>query len=397
MAISTFQFQESLLVEPLTRVRFLELLSRLIDFPLSGMKIPKHRDPWVIRICFTTILLGTFLALKFWLDLYPGMNPYYFPTQLSKESSACQPCDLNLTGPMQPTNARSSIPNSFLPCEDYVSPGSSTFTLGNISHYFKTAVEDSELLHAAQAAARKPLAPGPPSVAFLFILRRGIPLRPVWERFFTGIDHQKYSIYTHSSISEEVFPNNSVFHNRSICSKDVERFSISLVDVVRRLLAFALLDTEKPNMWFTLVSESGAPIRSFPYIYEYFMKSNTSFVEAYSPMKGYRRWPTEPHFRRDQLRKGELWISVHRRHAGMIVGDMLYYRKFKRDCSAECTVDEEYMQTFLSVKDSKVRSQSEALRVWDPCESVMQHLSTAVYFSNSRLTLVARSRNQTLH
>jgi hypothetical protein len=61
-----------------------------------------------------------------------------------------------------------------------------------------------------------------------------------------------------------------------------------------------------------------------------------------------------PLFRKDQLRKGELWMSMHRRHAGMVVGDMTFYRKFKQDCMDDCTLDEEYTQTLLSVLDPTV-------------------------------------------
>ena len=110
-----------------------------------------------------------------------------------------------------------------------------------------------------------------------------------------------------------------------------------------------------PTCGSPLASEACVPVRSFPFMYDYFMNSRTSFVEAFSPKPWYRRWETLPHFRRDQLRKGELWNSVHRRHAGMIVGDVTFYRKFKADCIAACTLDEEYVQTLLFVRDPEVR------------------------------------------
>lgn len=68
----------------------------------------------------------------------------------------------------------------------------------------------------------------------------------------------------------------------------------------------------------------------------------------------FKRWNPMPLFRKDQLRKGELWMSMHRRHAGMVVGDMTFYRKFKQDCVDDCTLDEEYTQTLLSVLDPTV-------------------------------------------
>lgn len=62
----------------------------------------------------------------------------------------------------------------------------------------------------------------------------------------------------------------------------------------------------------------------------------------------------EPVIQKEQLRKGELWMSMHRRHAGMVVGDVTFYRKFKLDCHTECVKDEMYAQTLLHVKDPQV-------------------------------------------
>ncbi len=69
----------------------------------------------------------------------------------------------------------------------------------------------------------------------------------------------------------------------------------------------------------------------------------------------FKRWKTEPLFKTQELRKGELWMSMHRRHAGMVVGDVTFYRKFKADCRNDCVLDEEYVQTLLHCLDPKVR------------------------------------------
>jgi hypothetical protein len=189
-------------------------------------------------------------------------------------------------------------------------------------------------------------------VAFLFILRQKIPMEPLWERFFAD-GNDSYSIYTHPSWWADEFPQRSLFHNRSIATKEVKRFDISLVDVVRRLLAFALLDTGRANLWFVLVSEACIPVRSFPFVYNYLMNSSTSFIESFSPLERFKRWDPEPVFEMGQLRKGELWMAMHRRHAGMVVGDVKFYRKFKADCRNDCTLDEQYTQTLLHCLDPK--------------------------------------------
>ena len=67
----------------------------------------------------------------------------------------------------------------------------------------------------------------------------------------------------------------------------------------------------------------------------------------------YANWT--PVVEREQLRKGELWMSMHRRHAGMVVGDVTFYRKFKQDCTDECVKDEMYAQSLIHVKDPQAR------------------------------------------
>lgn len=250
-------------------------------------------DVWLIRVGVGVLLLGLALLFKFILGSQPSLIPADLTTRPDSSPQADRTnCTLVTCSDSEASNATNDairlppaiFPNSYLPCKDYVKAGSSTNELGNISKYFLTSVEDSELLHAAQDAATQPLPPGKPKVAFLFILRGRIPLKQMWERFFGEADEEAYSIYTHMSVNEgkEEFPETSVFHNRAIPSKEVHRFTISLVDVVRRLLAFALLDTARANMWFVVVSDACIPVRSFPYVYNYYMNSTTSFVEAFS-------------------------------------------------------------------------------------------------------------------
>uniref|UniRef100_A0A7I4BUQ7 Uncharacterized protein n=1 Tax=Physcomitrium patens TaxID=3218 RepID=A0A7I4BUQ7_PHYPA len=316
-----------------------------------------QQDLWLTRGGVVALLIGSIVFFKFLLDSQPNLIAVDLSVGRLTGAAECQNCTYS---GIAATNRTIRLPqttfqNSFLPCKDYVKPGSSARDL-DVDKYFKVAVEDSELLHAAQDESTKPLPDGNPKIAFLFILRQKIPLEPLWERFFADADEDSYSIYTHPSLWIDQFPNTSVFYNRSISTKEVRRFDISLVDVVRRLLAFALLDSNRANMWFALVSEACMPVRSFPYIYDYYMNSTTSFVEAFSPLQRYKHWETRPVFKMSQLRKGELWMSMHRRHAGMVVGDVTFYRKFKADCRNDCTLDEQYIQTLLHTLDPKVRN-----------------------------------------
>jgi hypothetical protein len=59
-----------------------------------------------------------------------------------------------------------------------------------------------------------------PKIAFLFLVRGELPLRPLWEKFFAGNDQELYSIYVHPDPSYTGSPpRDSVFYGRMIPSK----------------------------------------------------------------------------------------------------------------------------------------------------------------------------------
>ena len=67
----------------------------------------------------------------------------------------------------------------------------------------------------------------------------------------------------------------------------------------------------------------------------------------------YHSWKTEPEFNITEIRKGELWMALERRHARVVVGDTRIYFKFTEGCKYWCTWDEQYIQTLLSIRDSE--------------------------------------------
>eukprot|EP00250_Pteridium_aquilinum_P016206 c23001_g1_i1 orf=172-1104(-) len=192
-------------------------------------------------------------------------------------------------------------------------------------------------------------------VAFLFLVRGAMPHEALWRRFFaTSPDQNLYSVYVHANPRFR-FPRGSIFHCKHIPSADVARFSFSVVDAMRRLLAHSLLDTSANNQHFVFVCEATIPVRSFPYTYNYLIKSGLSYVQAFKPPKEYLTWSTLPVFSSKYLRKGEMWMSLTRRHASIIVGDVLVYKRFKAKCKRAirvCTPDEQYIQTLLSLRDA---------------------------------------------
>ncbi|OQU75987.1 hypothetical protein SORBI_3010G070400 [Sorghum bicolor] len=127
-----------------------------------------------------------------------------------------------------------------------------------------------------------------PKVAFLFLARGDLPLRPLWEKFFEGHDGL-YSIYVHADPSYTGSPpDDSVFYNRMIPSQNTSWGDVTLVDAARRLVANALLDVG--NQRFALVSESCIPLYNFTTVYALLTGSNTSFVDSFFNHHSDVRW-----------------------------------------------------------------------------------------------------------
>lgn len=224
----------------------------------------------------------------------------------------------------------------------------------------------------------------------MFLSRGGLPLESLWARFLKGHEDQ-YSIYSHTK-PDFTFPNDSFFYRHQVPNDKASRFSITLVDAVRRykskidraprfltipinvsvndlqlvwcvlkltirrgrcrLLAYALLDPENgaTNSWFVLACETTIPLRSFNFTYNYLMQSQHSFVESFrprnEPIQWFDRVQTEP-FAREQLRKGEMWTSMNLRHVLMVLEDWDLYYTYKRLCRFWCAPDEQYIPTLL--------------------------------------------------
>lgn len=202
-------------------------------------------------------------------------------------------------------------------------------------------------LDAIEASRRPPPAASVPKIAFLFLVREDIVFEPLWRRYFAGHEG-RYSLYVHAQ-PNFTFPSSSFFFGKEIPSQDVKRLSRSLADAVRRLFAMALLDWESNNMWFVNLCEKTIPLRSFSDTYEYLTGSDQSFVQAFQPI---RRYATAlPHFTAEEVRKGEVWMALNRKHALTLVEDQDIYGIFLEECRRFCYFDERYFQTMLHLKD----------------------------------------------
>ncbi|CAH9132078.1 unnamed protein product [Cuscuta epithymum] len=220
-------------------------------------------------------------------------------------------------------------------------------------------MSDEELLWRASVAPRIEKYPfrRVPKVAFMFLVRGELPLAPLWEKFFDGVDRRLFTVYVHSDPSsngtaDETPPPGSVFHGKRIPSKKVEWGKVNMIEAERRLLANALLDIS--NERFVLLSEACIPLFNFSTIYSYLTNSSQTFVEVYDlpgPVgRGRYSNRMSPTLKVGQWRKGSQWFEMDRRLALEVISDKKYFPLFKAHCSGNCYSDEHYLPTLMNIK-----------------------------------------------
>lgn len=149
-------------------------------------------------------------------------------------------------------------------------------------YQFKAYLTDAQLLQDGYDAVS---ASGAPRIAFLFIVRGEIPHEALWKRFLEGHKGQ-YSLYVHAAPGF-TFPEDSIFRGNQVPSKPCPRFSRGIVDALRRLMAYALLDPRYNNRWFVNACEATIPLRAFSFVFDYLATSPVSFVESFLPNERY--------------------------------------------------------------------------------------------------------------
>ncbi|CAD6232493.1 unnamed protein product [Miscanthus lutarioriparius] len=214
---------------------------------------------------------------------------------------------------------------------------------------------DEELLWLASMTPKVRSTPyhRAPKVAFLFLARGDLPLRPLWEKFFAGHEGL-YSIYVHTDPSYTGSPpEDSVFYGRMIPSQKTMWGDMSLVAAERRLLANALLDLS--NERFVMLSESCIPLYDFPTVHAVLTGSNTSFVDSFvnhdSEVRYNPFFADRSNITLAQWRKGAQWFEMDRALAREVVSDDTYFPAFREYCAAQpsCLMDEHYIPTLLSL------------------------------------------------
>jgi hypothetical protein len=99
-------------------------------------------------------------------------------------------------------------------------------------------------------------------IAFLFLIYDIINHESIWFNFFNGISKNKYSIYIHYKINDNLEFFNNYKINKTIATKYAD---ISIVKAQNLLIKEALKDAN--NKHFIFLSGSCIPLKSFNYIY----------------------------------------------------------------------------------------------------------------------------------
>ncbi|KAL2629129.1 hypothetical protein R1flu_013815 [Riccia fluitans] len=227
------------------------------------------------------------------------------------------------------------------------------------------STEASRVLLKIQSVLRcKPNGSQNPKIAFMFLISTGLPLAPVWEKFFQG-NEDLYNIYIHGKpdwlrrVGFDV--GMGVFWGRVVPSASTQRLAPNIVEAERRLLANALLD-DPNNEWFALLSESCIPIQNFHYIYGKMNETSNSRIDSgYFPHSGLAmtRWKARgdtamlPEVPFSAFRFGSQWFIIRRRHAVAVIRDRKYWPKFRLPCRRleACVPDEHYIQTLIDNVD----------------------------------------------
>ncbi|KAL6546799.1 hypothetical protein OROMI_022520 [Orobanche minor] len=212
-------------------------------------------------------------------------------------------------------------------------------------------------------------------IAFLFLVRKNLPLDFLWASFFENVEKAKFSIYIHSEpgfVFDESNTRSAFFLNRQLNNSiKVAWGEASMIEAERVLFEEALQDPA--NQRFILLSDSCVPLYNFSYIYKYLMDSPRSFVDSFFDKKDVRYNPKmSPVIHRNKWRKGsqviffnddfalwpdewidikpatvlltsmkfpkvqfgryDIWVTLIRRHAEVVVDDETVFPMFRKYC-----------------------------------------------------------------
>ncbi|XP_038711409.1 glycosyltransferase BC10-like [Tripterygium wilfordii] len=239
---------------------------------------------------------------------------------------------------------------------------------------FQPDISSTEsIARARYRVAARDIFTGRPKVAFLFLVRRELPLDFLWGSFFENADVEDFSIYIHSTpgfLFDESTTRSHFFYGRQLKNSIKVAWGESSMIQAEKLLFTAALE-DPANQRFVLLSDSCVPLYNFSYIYHYLMGSPRSFVDSFLDAKEGRYNPKmSPVIPKNKWRKGSQWITLIRSYAEVIADDEIIFPVFRKFCKRrppldaklgklnlklqkqhDCIPDEHYMQTLLAMLD----------------------------------------------
>ena len=225
-----------------------------------------------------------------------------------------------------------------------------------------STIRNSTDCMSVPAATRTRAQPHHAKLAFLFIVRQGVPLEVVWNDFFAEAPLDEFRIYVHSNtrgfLLNATTTTSPLFYGRTIRPIDnVRSGSMSLVHAELRLLDEALEDID--NDWFIFVSDKCMPIFDFRTFQNYLQFSTGSYLEAYKVSGFEGRYQAD--FNRTIIpeaswSKGTQWAALTRSDATLIAHDNLVVPEMDRihslgrnyAISRFYAMDEHYKQVILA-------------------------------------------------
>ncbi|CAA0826494.1 Core-2/I-branching beta-1-6-N-acetylglucosaminyltransferase family protein [Striga hermonthica] len=227
---------------------------------------------------------------------------------------------------------------------------------------------------------------GVPKVAFLFLVRRSLPLDFLWECFFENVDRSRFSIYIHAEpgiVFDESTTSSGLFFNRQLRNSiKVAWGEASMIAAERLLFKEALQDPA--NQRFVLLSDSCVPLYNFSYIYKYLMASPRSFVDSFVDKKDVRYNPKmSPVIPRNKWRKGSQWVTLIRRHAEIVVDDEIVFPIFEKFCKVH-NMFQKVLSFFMNGLEAELERRTVTYTLWNqsrttPTDDVAWHPFTFSY------------------
>lgn len=169
-------------------------------------------------------------------------------------------------------------------------------------------------------------------VAFMFLASsEGIFHKEMWERWFEG-HKDKASVYVHVKDANAMHESSALgsFFERHIIPSVPTEYQSNLFDGMMQLLLYAHADER--NAHFIYLSHNSVPLRTFEETYDELVDSGSriGFMFTSKAQRLWRYWEEqtasegEPPLEipEEYRQKSELWTSVSRNHAGLLLSNL---------------------------------------------------------------------------